>query len=116
MKEDYTIRERTIPATIPASGLSPEELITAVQIISKERLTTKQKIILREINHLQQEMTVTTFVVHSAELLHCSKTAVWNNVRQLNAIGLIRYGGANTKGIPLTITSLGKIICKGLEE
>jgi len=112
MREDYSITGRTIPLAV----LSTEELVTAIQTISKERLTTKQKLILKEIERLPEEMTVTKFVVHFAGTLHCSETAVWNNLRQLHAMELVHYGGPNTRGIPLTITPLGKIICNRLEE
>ena len=98
----------------------------ALQIFSRERLTSKQKRILQLIskqhtiqNAVQHKISMLSVTPMALELVHtlnCSQTAVWNNLRQLKKIGIISYGDQRNKGIPVVITTLGKIIINGLEE
>ena len=95
-----------------------KELKEALQIFSRERLTSKQKRILQFIatNNKTRLLPVTPLALELFQALHCSETTVWNNLRQLKKIGIISYGDQRNKGIPVVITTLGKIIINGLEE
>lgn len=111
MKENIQPRGTTVSERV----ISHQELTTALQAIARERLTQKQKKSLLVINTLQEDLPVTRVVQQLVKILACSETTIWNNLHQLKAVGMVSYGDVSTKGKPLIITSLGKIICKGLE-
>ena len=102
-------RSRTIP-------LSHRELVVALQSIATERLTQKQKRILIVIDSLDEDLPVTRVVGQLADLLQCSESAIWNNLNQLKNIGLVTSGDIKTKGRPVGITALGRLLVRHLRQ
>ena len=70
--------------------------------IAKQRLTAKQKIILREL--VDNTKNATKLVEYLAGKLYCSRSALWNNLRELKEIGLVSW---NSK---CELTEIGMII------
>jgi biotin operon repressor len=91
-------------------GIERSELVRALQHMAKERLTTKQRQILLFLSELGGHVPITRLVEMVREVLHCSETAVWNNVRQLQRMEVIQCGDQNKKGMPVTLTKIGKIL------
>ena len=92
------------------------ELIKALQLLAEERLTAKQKNILGYISEISEPITVTRLVQTLTDVLHCSESAIWNNLRPLKKAGILSYGDANSKGIPVKMTKIGRVISIHLRE
>lgn len=73
---------------------------------AKQRLTAKQKIILRELQ--DNTRNATQLVDYLSQKLYCSKSALWNNLRELRDIGLVSWNGK------CELTDIGLIISKEL--
>ncbi len=84
--------------------------------LSKERLNRKQKKILHYLYNTKIIINVTNLVHKLSIELNCSKSALWNNLNSLKKYGLINYSSLHNKGLPVKLTSIGKIISKELEE
>ena len=89
---------------------STEEIIDVLRRLSQERLTAKQKKIIQYAGELNQDIPVTRLVNQLVDHLTCSKATVWNNLNQLKRIGILSYGDSTSKGLPVKITPLGKLI------
>jgi len=64
---------------------------------------------------LEFEIAVSRLVVNFSSLHHCSKTSVWNNLKQLKEIGLLEYGDVKNKGIAVKLTKIALFISPFLE-
>jgi Fe2+ or Zn2+ uptake regulation protein len=98
-----------------AFSIRKSELIFLLGKLAKIRLTSKQKSILNDLQSLEEKIPVTQFVLNISQSLECSKTTIWNNLKQLKEIGLINYGNSKNKGSPITLTKGGKLILKELK-
>ena len=49
-------------------------------------------------------------------ILNCSQSAIWNNLTQLRKSRILSYGNLETKGIPVKLTRIGKLIYENLTE
>jgi len=65
---------------------------------------------------IAEEISVSRLVRILEKNLSCSQTALWSNLRQLKRVGILNYGDAKTKGTPVVLTKVGKMISKYLEE
>ncbi|MBI2112209.1 hypothetical protein HYT52_01605 [Candidatus Woesearchaeota archaeon] len=92
------------------------ELVKTLQLLAEERLTAKQKKILEYVSVMSDSVTVTSLVHTLTDVLRCSQSAVWNNLRPLKKAGILSYGDANRKGIPVKMTQIGRVICIHLVE
>jgi Fe2+ or Zn2+ uptake regulation protein len=92
------------------------ELVETVQKIADERLTAKQKAIMKYVSVMVDEIAITKLVRRLMKMLACSETAVWNNVNQLRRIGVLEYGNVHTKGMPVRVTEVGRIVCENVME
>ncbi len=95
-------------------SVSHTELLTLLKLLVQERLTAKQKAILQYLCVSQEELPVTRLVVKLKQELHCSETALWNNLTQLKRMGILKYGDAQTKGLQVKVTERGKLVCKNV--
>ena len=92
------------------------ELINTLQLLAEERLTAKQKNILGYISEISEPVTVTRLVYTLTDVLHCSQSAVWNNLRPLKKAGILQYGDAAHKGLAVQLTANGELITSHLKE
>ena len=76
--------------------------------VAKQRLTAKQKIILCELE--DNTRNATQLVEYLANKLYCSKSALWNNLRELKEISLV----SQNNGDACRLTQLGTIISQRL--
>jgi len=97
-------------------SVSHNDLLILLKLLAQERLTAKQKAILQYLCTSQEELPVTRLVLKLKQELHCSETAVWNNLTQLKRIGILRYGDVQTKGLLVKVTDNGKLICKNVQD
>lgn len=97
-------------------SVSHTELLTMLKLLVQERLTAKQKAILQYLCISQEELPVTRLVVKLKQELHCSETALWNNLTQLKRMGILKYGDAQTKGLQVKVTEQGKLICRNIQN
>ena len=88
--------------------LDSYELIT---MTSSTKLTQKQRIILRWLLDSYNEQTVYTVLIKklSEDLAIPSSTIRWN-LRGLREADLIRAGDKDNKGIPVSLTPMGRIM------
>jgi predicted transcriptional regulator len=75
--------------------------------LSSHRLTSKQKAILREV--VNTKLTTTSLINSLSRKLECSKSALWNNLRELVSCNLI----ISRRGEPCELTDIGLLIIKG---
>ena len=87
-------------------SVSYNSLLNCLIKTAKYRLTAKQKIILEELAN--NALNATRLVNYLASKLGCSKSALWNNIRQLKEIGLVAW---NEK---CELTEIGLMISKEL--
>ena len=90
-----------------------KELYTMEKILattSNKQLTNKQKIILKLISKKQGEKVYTTLIDNLAEDLDIPKSTVRWNLKGLRESGLINAGDRENKGIPVSLTNLGRIM------
>ncbi len=76
--------------------------------IADERLTTKQKLILKRL--LTAKATSSCLARTLSKELGCSRTCIFNNLNQLKRCGLVK--GKN--GCPLRLTGSGLFVSKKL--
>lgn len=93
---------------------SNKKIIDLLRGIVRGQLTAKQKEIILYICEIDQDVPVTRLVNQLAEHLACSKATVWNNLNQLKRIGILSYGDSTSKGLPVKVTSLGRVISEDL--
>ena len=74
--------------------------------VSKERLTAKQKLILKRL--LTEKATSSSLAVTLSREIPCSRSCIFNNLNQLKRCGLVE--GEN--GQPLRLTDAGRIVSK----
>lgn len=86
------------------------ELVNTLQLLAQERLTAKQKKILEYVSTLSDPVTVTKLVHTLTDVLHCSPSAVWNNLRPLKKARILEYGDVRRKGLAVEITQIGKLL------
>jgi len=86
--------------------VSYSNLLECLGKLTKCRLTTKQKIIIEEL--ADNKLNATKLVEHLSNKLYCSKSALWNNLRELREISLVNWNGA------CQLTEVGKIISQKL--
>jgi len=88
--------------------VSYDSLLICLSKIAAYRLTCKQKIILQELNG--SLCNSTQLVNHLSKKLNCSKSALWNNLRELREIGLI----SQNNGKICRLTDVGNLLisCK----
>jgi len=77
---------------------------------SKTQLTEKQKIMLKLISENQGEKIYTTLIDNLSEYLDIPKSTIRWNLKGLRESGLINAGDKENKGIPVSLTDLGKIM------
>ncbi|RLJ07026.1 MAG: hypothetical protein DRP13_04460 [Candidatus Aenigmatarchaeota archaeon] len=94
---------------------SLDKTIKVLIALARERLTKKQKLILRYLRDNHENITVTSLVPVLSEKLNCSESAVWNNLRSLRKASLVSYGCLDSKGIPAKLTDFGEIVSRELE-
>jgi Fe2+ or Zn2+ uptake regulation protein len=87
-----------------------------VQLLAQERLTSKQREIVKYVSIMVDEISVTRLVKRLVRILDCSETTVWNNIKPLKRIGILSYGNSKYKGIPVMMTEIGEIVCEKLME
>ena len=92
------------------------EVIELLHTLARERLTAKQKGIIRYLDRSHQDIPATRLVRDLIGPLACSEATVWNNLNQLKRIGILSSGDIRTKGQPVKITVLGKLISHGLGD
>ena len=82
-----------------------------IAMTSSTKLTQKQRIILRWLLDSYDEQTVYTVLIKklSEDLAIPSSTIRWN-LRGLREADLIRAGDKDNKGIPVSLTPMGRII------
>lgn len=81
-----------------------------LETTSKKQLTNKQKIMLKLISKKQGEKLYTTLIDNLAEDLDIPKSTVRWNLKGLRESGLINAGDRENKGIPVSLTDLGRIM------
>ena len=91
-------------------SISTSDLINVIQSLAQERLTQKQRKIILYVRDSVERVPVTPLVQRLVEVLDCSETAVWNNLKQLKNSGIIMYGDSSTKGLPVLLTPIGLLI------
>lgn len=77
---------------------------------SNKQLTDKQKIILKLISKKEGEEVYTTLIDSLSEYLDIPKSTIRWNLKGLRDSGLICAGDRENKGIPVTLTDLGRIM------
>lgn len=97
-------------------SIGKKDLLTTLELFCKERLTHKQKKIIEYSSISLEQIAVTKLVHHLAELLRCSRSAVWNNLRQLKRIGLLQFGDVTTKGAIVRLSPLGKLLAEKMQN
>ncbi len=91
------------------SSVSYDSLLRCLSKISYYRLTAKQKAILIE---LKENLCTSTQLVDLLSVkLNCSKSALWNNLRELREIGLIY----KNNGRICRLTEIGNLLISGIE-
>jgi len=89
--------------------VSYDSLLICLAKIAICRLTSKQKIILLELNG--NLCNSTQLVNNLSRKLNCSKSALWSNLRELREIGLIYQND----GKICRLTEIGRIISEAIE-
>jgi predicted transcriptional regulator len=84
--------------------VSYNSLLDCLSKIATYRLTSKQKVILLELEN--SLCNSTQLVDHLSKKLNCSKSALWNNLRELREIGLI----SQNNGKVCKLSEVGKLI------
>jgi predicted transcriptional regulator len=87
--------------------VSYDSLLDCLSKIAIYRLTEKQKAVLIELNG--RLCNSTQLVNYLSKKLNCSKSALWNNLRELREICLIEQNN----GKICRLTEIGKIIVSG---
>lgn len=84
--------------------------------LANERLTQKQKKIVLALEKNEHKVNVTRVVPLLAEMLSCSHSTIWNNLRSLKKSGLVSYGSVHENGKVVELTRFGKIVVEELEK
>jgi DNA-binding MarR family transcriptional regulator len=87
-------------------GISCGEVLKVLCRLSVEKLTYKQKLVLKEISDSSQ--TITSLVKCLSKRIGCSKSTLWSSVKQLVYFGLI----VCKRGKPCKLTNTGSLIIK----
>ncbi len=95
---------------------STEQLILLVKNLARERLTMKQKKILRYMANSSKRISITQMVLQLSTHFLCSQAAIWVNIRQLKKIGLIQCGDPKNRGLPVLLSKTGRMISEGLSD
>ncbi|MBN1682562.1 helix-turn-helix transcriptional regulator [Candidatus Bathyarchaeota archaeon] len=77
---------------------------------SNKQLTKKQKIILKLISQKEGEEVYTTLIDSLSEYLDIPKSTIRWNLKGLRESGLIYAGDRDNKGVPVSLTDLGRIM------
>lgn len=91
------------------------EAVETLLAVGRERLTAKQKNILKFLSSQGTADNVTNMVGILAQKMCCSKSAVWNNLKSLKRARLISFGCMKKRGDPVTLTKAGIMIANNLE-
>lgn len=81
------------------------DLLECLNRLIECRLTVKQKAILGAL--VGNKLNATRLVDELAGKLHCSKSALWNNLRELREVGLVSWNGK------CGLTEVGKLLGGG---
>ena len=100
--------------TIQEDQLDTEELKEALIKLVKARLTRKQKELLTYLAAEPPRTNVTRLVPILVGHLLCAPSTVWSNLNVLRAVGLVEFGDAGTKGKPIQLTNLGRLVTEAL--
>ena len=101
---------------IQFDGVEIEELREALFKLVKARLTRKQKELLLYLVEQPIRTNVTRLVPILVGHLLCAPSTVWSNLNTLRAVGLVEFGDAGTKGKPIQLTKLGRLVSDQLRE
>ncbi|PIN88444.1 hypothetical protein COU61_04905 [Candidatus Pacearchaeota archaeon CG10_big_fil_rev_8_21_14_0_10_35_13] len=108
--------QRAIQKFTDLCSCRSEEIIIK---ISKERLTNKQKTVLRMINGLQEQEIITNatkFSEKTTRILECSESTIWSCLKTLRNCELLEYSSKDNKGIPLRLTKIGMKVAEELNK
>ncbi|MBI4016673.1 MAG: hypothetical protein HY363_03190 [Candidatus Aenigmarchaeota archaeon] len=96
-------------------AFSVDYLLPLLLRLSKERLTSKQKLILNILRQNTYKRPVTQIVAILAKELDCSLSAIWLNLNQLKRIQLVQYSSQNDKGKPVKLTPIGTWLARNMK-
>jgi Fe2+ or Zn2+ uptake regulation protein len=91
-----------------------EEVLVTLVELGRERLTKKQKKILKFLIAERTKASVTRLVPIMSEKLECSQSAVWNNLLSLKKSHLVDFGSMENRGRPVRLTESGLILARNL--
>ncbi|HLD04936.1 MAG TPA: hypothetical protein VJG90_04415 [Candidatus Nanoarchaeia archaeon] len=100
--------------TIQEDPLDTEELKEALIKLVKARLTRKQKDVLIYLAEESPKTNVTRLVPILVGHLLCAPSTVWSNLNVLRTVGLVEFGDIGTKGKPIQLTVLGRLVAQEL--
>ena len=78
-----------------------------------ERLTHKQKVVIRMLVENNESCSATSFVESCSVKIGCSKSAMWNALNALKNSGLAEFGSTQ-KRVPVRLTRAGLVLSCGL--
>ena len=88
----------------------------AIVALARERLTGKQKQMLKFVSGLQETVTVTRLVGMLRENIGCSSSSIWLNLWILRKCGLLDFGSSEKKNIAVRLSETGSIVAAGLSK
>ncbi|MFH2021167.1 MAG: hypothetical protein ABIJ34_07140 [archaeon] len=70
--------------------------------------------ILSYLSYLEERTTATALVNRLSVHLDCSKSALWNSIRELRKCSLIVCGNSSTKGTAIKLTEYGYLVANSI--
>lgn len=93
------------------------ELLLTLFCFAWERLTSRQKSILEYLQvHLFTHKNVSQVVKLLSQELNSSESGLRINSKQLKKISLVDFSNYNSRGIPIHLTPIGKLITRNLDR
>lgn len=93
------------------------ELLQILLNFADIRLTSKQKMVLDALrNHTLKGKPVTQLVKILARKLESSESALWLNLSQLRQLQLVKFGDAQAKGKPVSLTPIGNWLARNVRR
>ena len=89
------------------------DILGTLKRLAGNRLTQKQKLVMRRIAELDSELTMSALIRQIAQEESMGESTARVVIQALRDIGLIACGTENNKGVPVRLTPIGEVLVQG---
>jgi len=89
------------------------DILGTLRRLAGNRLTQKQKLILRRIAELDSKLTMSALIRQIAQEENMGESTARVVIQALRDIGLIECGTEANKGVPVRLTPIGEVLVQG---